>query len=734
MAYLDAWVQEKLNDKLYSEPSVVYARPLELYNSKVVHLTTAVEQLKLAGFRASSQSLPLTYEIRGHELSYVVPDFYWWDGFKAQHTVRARFSANNNRVVDVKSNQNGYARLLPIEIGRIHPQLNQDRLKVKIDDVPDVLIKALIATEDRNFYSHLGLSSTGIARAMLANIKAGKVVQGGSTITQQLAKNFFLSSDRSLARKGIEAIMALLLEIHTSKDELLEAYINEVFVAQDGNKAIHGFGLASQYLFGKTIDDLDIAECALLVGMLKGPSLYNPLRNPERALERRNLVLNLLANQGIISEQQTNQEKSKPISTRTYTSTSRLLSQSAPAYLDLVRRQLRRDYQDTDLHRKGLRIFTHLDPIWQTRAQKALQRGVEHIQTKHRNSDYELDQLNGSAIIINPHTADVLALIGDKNARAAGFNRAIDAKRQIGSLVKPATLIAALEQGYSLNHLVSDSPLNIDTPQGPWSPQNYSKQFHGNVMINEALAKSYNVAMARLANDIGIHYLADILSLLGVERKIPQVPALSLGAIDLSPLEVTQMYSTIAADGFYSPLKTIRDITDKHGTPLNRYPLTLERRIGAATIHQTQFAMQSVMHEGTGRKVKRLFKENTVLAGKTGTSSGQRDSWFAGFNNNHLGVVWIGTDDNQKMPISGSSGALPIWAEIMRKDSSALGKKPTPKTIDYFWIDKKTGNLSKKGCYDAIFMPIIKGNEPKESSQCTMRHKTITDWFLQWFQ
>ncbi|MCK5880400.1 MAG: penicillin-binding protein 1B, partial [Sinobacterium sp.] len=292
----------------------------------------------------------------------------------------------------------------------------------------------------------------------------------------------------------------------------------------------------------------------------------------------------------------------------------------------------------------------------------------------------------------------------------------------------------AMEQGYGLNDLISDAPLSIETSTGTWEPQNFSRQFHGDVSINTALAKSYNVATARLANNMGMHLLVNTLQQLGIDGYIQPNPSLSLGAIDLSPFQVAQMYNTIAADGFYSPLKAIRDITLRDGTPLNRYKLQLERRVSAAPIHQTQFALQSVMHKGTGKSVKRFFRENTVLAGKTGTSSDQRDSWFAGFNNKHLTVVWLGTDDNRKLPVTGGSGALPIWADIMSKDVSALGNKRRPNSLDYLWIDEETGLLSKENCTGAVLMPILKGKEPKPLQTCTIVSHSIKDWFFKWFQ
>jgi penicillin-binding protein 1B len=725
--YLNTWLNQKFAEKAYSQPALVFARPLTVYPGMALSLRDVIVELQAAGYRASTSGKAATYHLANNELTVTTRPFYFWQGLQNEQRIRMRFQQGLVRRVFIDGVERSSARLEPLEIGRIHAADAKDRLLVKLDEVPESLIAALLATEDRQFFQHSGISLKSIARAMLANVKAGTVVQGGSTLTQQLVKNFFLSSERSFGRKGLEAMLALMLEMRASKEEILEAYINEVFIAQDGARAIHGFGLASQYLFAKPLAELQPHETAMLVAMLKGPSYYNPVRNPERAKQRRDLVLGLLAETGFLTAAEADYEQSKPLAV----SGGQLQQATYPAYLDLVRRQLRRDYSEKDLATKGLRIFTYMDPIWQWRAQQSLRDGVKNIEQRYGNKALGID---GAVILLENNTSDVLALVGGKSPRAAGFNRALDAKRQIGSLVKPAVYLTALEQGFSLNHLLKDEPFMIEYDQTQWAPENFDKKAHGDVIMLEALAKSYNLATARLALEVGLDNVAQTLQRLGVEKSLQPLPSLSLGAVDLSPLDVAQMYSTISGNGFYSPLKTIRDITDSQGEPLKRYRLQLQQRFQQEPMYQLNYALQHVMHEGTGRSVKAKFSENTVIAGKTGTSDEQRDSWFAGFDKNKTAVVWLGFDDNKPMPITASSGALRIWADLLQQNRKTLGKLKQPETIDYVWVDKNDGLLSAERCENAVYMPIVKGGEPKQHSACTIRHSKILHWFKKWFQ
>lgn len=725
--YMDSWLLDKFAGKKWSLPAIVYARPLELFEGREIEQKAVVRELQVTGYRQNNSRKPGSYQIVGQQLTIFQRRFYLPGKQQAEQLITINFALDHIAALKTSAGHTLSVRLEPVEVGRIHPQKQEDRLLVNIKQVPQSLIDALIITEDRDFYSHIGISFKSIARAIFSNIKEGKVVQGGSTLTQQLIKNFFLSAERSYLRKIIEAIMALLLEMHADKNEILEAYVNEVFVAQSGSRAIHGFGLASEHFFALPLERLDVHQTALLVAMMKGPSYYNPVRHPERAMERRNLVLKMMVENKKISATSAAAAMKKPLGLLD----NLAIPASYPAYLDLVRRQLHRDYSDQALSTQGLRIFSNMDPQWQWRAQSELQKGIQKIETSYGAKATGID---GGVVIVDSVNSDVLAVVGSKTPRVSGFNRALDAKRPIGSLVKPAVYLTAFENNYHLLSLISDEPLSIDTPQGIWQPQNYDKVSHGEVPLYLALAKSYNVAAARLGVKLGVNKVATTLQQLGIEQNIPKVPAIMLGAVDLAPIHVVQMYATIAAKGFYSPLKSINEITDQQGNVIKRYPFKLERRFQADTMHLLDYGLQVVMHEGTGQSVLKQFKPDTVIAGKTGTTNDQRDSWFAGYDANKTAVVWLGRDDNLPLPVTGSTGALPIWANIIASNVNPYGRSNVPKNINYLWVDKISGKLSDEFCEQSIYVPYRHGTEPKQQSECIMKQRSIIHWFKKWFQ
>lgn len=725
--YMDAWLIEKLNAKQWTVPATVYARPLEVYAGQVLSQEAVVNELKAAGYRSMMGRQAGTFTVAGNTLTVHLRPFRFWDGLQPAQSVSLTFAGD--RITAVRSSRGRAAdvRLEPMEIGRIHTETQEDRLLVRLQDVPQHLVDALIITEDRYFYSHHGVSPRAIVRALFVNTREGKVVEGASTLTQQLIKNFFLESSRSYSRKLMEILLAVLLEIHVDKKAILGAYINEVFVLQDGAKAIHGFGLASQYLFGLPVSSLSVEQGALLIAMLKGPSYYNPLRFPERALERRNLVLKLMAREGRLGAREAEIAMSKPLG---LLDRKEMLA-SYPAYLDVVRRQLRRDYSDESLRLDGLRIFSNMDPQWQWRSQRELQQGIMQLESRYAAKASGID---GAVVAVDHATGNLLAVVGGKASRHSGFNRALDAKRPIGSLVKPAIYLAALGGGYTLSSQISDAEFSMKTHNGTWRPQNFDRQYHGDVPLYLALAKSYNVAAVRLGMTLGIGQVSKTLGRLGVEEALPQLPSLLLGAVELSPMQVAQAYSTIANAGFYTPLKSIREITDGKGRVLKRYPLRLEQRFSPDVMYLLDFALQQVIREGTGSAVREQFRPGVRPAGKTGTTNDQRDSWFAGYDANKSVVVWLGQDDNRPLPVTGGSGALPVWAGVIAGNTAIEGRANVPDNVRMIWIDRHSGLLSAEGCPDAMLIPYTAGTEPTESVACATTSHKVMNWFEKWFQ
>lgn len=712
---LDFRVRNEFEGRRFALPARIYAAPLELHQGLRLKQAELEQALRELGYKEGQvQDQAGWYRKTAGGLEIAVRAFVFWDG--AQAARRIRISFENNEVASLRDGADAQvplARLDPLAIGGIYPGNNEDRLLVRLEEVPPDLVHELIATEDRRFYSHYGFDLRGMARAAWASA-TGRGVQGGSTLTQQLAKNFFLTPERSIARKVNELIMAVLLELHYDKHEILETYLNEIYLGQDRDRAIHGVGLAAQYYFGKPVGELSAAESALLVGMIRGPSLYDPHRNPQRALARRNLVLKLTGEIGALTREQVAQAQAAKLGVLPKSASG---TTAYPAFVQLVHRQLRRDYADKDLRSEGLRIFTTLDPRAQAAAERTLVRRIEQYDRERR---FGAPGLEGAVIVTAVQTGEVQALVAGRDPRYRGFNRALDAARPIGSLLKPAIYLTALSDPahYTLVTRLDDGPFVWQSRGAPdWKPENYDKKFHGLVPLRTALAQSYNVATARLGTTIGVEKVLDTARKLGMEKAAPPYASILLGAIDLSPLEVTQMYQTIASGGFRMPLRAIREVTTADGKPLNRYPISVEQAVAAEPVHLVTVAMQGVVQEGTAQALKTWIPPEIAAAGKTGTTDAQRDAWFAGFTGDRLAVVWLGYDDNREAHLSGGAAAVPVWGELM----AALGPEPlalsAPEGIEAATIDPQTGLLGKS-CPGALELPFIKGSAPKDSAPC----------------
>ena len=674
--HLDRVVRVKFEGKRWALPARVYARPLELYVGRNLSEDVLKGELERLDYRALNPPAKAgTYaRQQGRFLIHTRP-FRFWDGEEPERTLDLVIA--EGKIESLTDAGGGAApvllRLDPALIASIYPAHNEDRVLLRREDIPDLLVKSLVAVEDRNFFEHAGIDPKAVGRAMVQNARAGAVVQGGSTLTQQLVKNFYLTQERSLVRKANEALMAIILDMRYPKDAILEAYANEIYLGQDGSRGIHGFGLASQFYFDRPVDQIGVPETALLVALVKGPSLYDPRRHPERALERRNLVLDLMLEGEAITAEQAAAAKRAPLGLRDGGGRP---SGEFPSFLQLVRRQLQRDYAEADLQSDGLGIFTSLDPLVQAQAEKAVR---ERLPKLEKSKGMKAGTLESAAVVTSVAGGEVLAVVGGREASYAGFNRALDADRSIGSLIKPVVYLAALSQPdrYSLTSGVADAPVSLKVGNSYWQPHNYDGKVHGTVPLYKALAKSYNLATVNVGLSIGVKRIAELLQGLGVTRKIQVVPSLLLGATALSPLEVAQVYQTIAAGGFRAPLRAIREVVDAQGRPLNRYPLAVEQVAPASSVFLTTWAMQQVVKQGTGAALMKTLPKGMTVAGKTGTTDELRDSWFAGFSGDKVAVVWVGRDDNKPAGFPGGAGALPVWGDIMAGlDNQPLGDIP----------------------------------------------------------
>ncbi|WP_342654435.1 penicillin-binding protein 1B [Pseudomonas sp. F3-2] len=730
--YLDSIVQEKFSGKRWTIPAKVYARPLELFVGQKLSRDDFLIELDALGYRRESVANgPGAASVNGNSVDLNTRGFQFYEGADPAQQIHVRFSGDY--VADLTA-ANGsklaVARLEPLMIGGLYPKNLEDRILIKLDQAPPYLLDTLVTVEDRDFYHHFGVSPKSIARAFWVNASAGQMRQGGSTLTQQLVKNFYLTNERSITRKLTEAMMAVLLEIHYSKQEILEAYLNEVFVGQDGQRAVHGFGLASQYFFSQPLSELKLHQVALLVGLVKGPSYYNPRRNPDRALERRNLVLDLLEQQGVATPEAVAAAKKMPLGV---TKTGSLADSSFPDFLDLVKRQLRQDYRDEDLTEEGLRIFTSFDPILQMKSEAAVRESFAKIAGRKG-----ADEMETAMVVTNPETGEVQALIGSRQAGFAGFNRALDAVRPIGSLVKPAIYLTALErpQQYTLTSWVPDEPFQVKGADGQiWKPQNFDHKAHGNIFLYQGLAHSYNLSSAKLGLDLGVPNVFKTLTKLGVTRDWPAFPSMLLGAGALSPIEVATMYQTIASGGFNTPLRGIRSVLTAEGEPLKRYPFQIQQRFDPGSIYLLQNAMQRVMREGTGKSVYNVLPSTLNLAGKSGTTNDSRDSWFAGFSQDLLAIVWMGRDDNGKTPFTGATGALQIWTSFMKKADPLPLDMAMPDNVVQAWVNASTGQGTDPSCPNAVQMPYIRGSEPQPGPTCggpSAPADSVMDWVKGW--
>ncbi len=717
---LDHQVREQFDGKRWELPARVYARPLELYQGLDLKPAQLQGELTSLGYRAvKDPTEPGTYALLGNEVRVVTRPFTFWDGDEPSRLVRVTFAGNSiQTLLDSASGTSaGVVRFDPLVIGSIHPTKAEDRILVKLSEVPPLLTKLLVSTEDRHFYEHHGIDPVAVVRAFVSNLRAGTTVQGGSTLTQQLVKNFYLQKERSLARKVKEAVMALDLEIHYSKDEILEAYLNEIYLGQDGDRAIHGFGLASWFYFGRPLEELEPPQLALLVGLARGASYYDPRKHPDRATERRNVVLGQLIDTGGMAAETVHQYQGTPLGViaRPHRNSSLY-----PAFLDLVRRQLARDYHEEDLRSEGLQIFTTLNPLVQEAADAALDNRARTLEHQKR---FPPGTLEGAVIVTGRENGEVQAVVGGRISGFAGFNRALDASRQVGSTIKPVLYLTALSHGspYTLLTPLDDAPISVPIPGSrAWEPKNYDHNAHGMVSLRTALAHSYNLATVHLGLAIGVNEMIATLHQLGFQdrpdRPLNQYPSLFLGAAELTPLDITTIYQTLGAGGFRTPLRAIRAVLTAKGIPLQHYPLEVQPAIDPGAVFLLTNALQEVVRSGTGHALSARLP-NLGLAGKTGTTDDFRDSWFAGFSGDRVAVVWLGRDDNQPTGFSGATGAMMIWMDMM----VALQPRPLqpnpPPNIEYAWVSHRDRAVESY-CPGAVRVPFLHGSVPTAANGC----------------
>ena len=687
--YLDQKIRSRIDGKVWQLPAAVYGRMVNLEPDMSISKNEMVKLLEATQYRqVSKMTRPGEFTVQAKSIEMIRRPFDFPDSKEGQ--VRARLTFDGDRLDTIENMDNnrqfGFFRLDPRLITMLSSANGEQRLFVARNGFPDLLVDTLLATEDRHFYEHDGISLYSIGRAVLANLTAGRTVQGASTLTQQLVKNLFLSSERSYWRKANEAYMAVLMDARYSKDRILELYMNEVYLGQSGDNEIRGFPLASLYYFGRPVEELSLDQQALLVGMVKGASIYNPWRNPKLALERRNLVLRLLQQQQVIDQELYDMLSARPLGVQPRGG----VISPQPAFMQMVRQELQSKLGDKVKDLSGVKIFTTFDSVAQDAAEKAAVEGIPALKKQRKLSDLET-----AMVVVDRNTGEVRAMVGGAEPQYAGYNRAMQARRSIGSLAKPATYLTALSQPnlYRLNTWIADAPISLRQPNGQvWSPQNDDKQFSGQVMLVDALTRSMNVPTVNLGMALGLPAIVDTWQKLGVSKdQLHPVPAMILGALNLTPIEVAQAFQTIASGGNRAPLSALRSVIAEDGSVLYQSFPQAERAVPAQAAYMTLWTMQQVVQRGTGRQLGAKYP-GLHLAGKTGTTNNNVDTWFAGIDGREVVITWVGRDNNQPTKLYGASGAMSIYQRYLANQSPVPLNLVAPEDIVDMGVDS-SGNF-----------------------------------------
>ncbi|WP_434636377.1 bifunctional glycosyl transferase/transpeptidase [Klebsiella sp. I138] len=691
--YLDQKIRSRIDGKVWELPAAVYGRMVNLEPDMQISKNEMVRLLNATQYRqVSAMTRPGEYTVQANSIEMIRRPFDFPDSKEGQ--VRARLTFDGDHLETIENMENnrqfGFFRLDPRLITMLQSANGEQRLFVKRSGFPDLLVDTLLATEDRHFYEHDGISLYSIGRAVLANLTAGRTVQGASTLTQQLVKNLFLSSERSYWRKANEAYMALIVDARYSKDRILELYMNEVYLGQSGDNEIRGFPLASLYYFGRPVEELSLDQQALLVGMVKGASIYNPWRNPKLALERRNLVLRLLQQQNVIDQELYDMLSARPLGVQPRGG----VISPQPAFMQMVRQELQAKLGDKVKDLSGVKIFTTFDSVAQDAAEKAATDGIPALKKQRKLPDLET-----AMVVVDRFTGEVRAMVGGAEPQFAGYNRAMQARRSIGSLAKPATYLTALSlpNQYRLNTSIADAPITIRLPNGQtWSPQNDDRRFSGQVMLVDALTRSMNVPTVNLGMALGLPAITDTWVKLGAPKdQLNPVPAMILGALNLTPIEVAQAFQTIASGGNRATLSALRSVIAEDGTVLYQSYPQAERAVPAQAAYMTLWTMQQVVLRGTGRQLGAKYP-GLHLAGKTGTTNNNVDTWFAGIDGSQVTITWVGRDNNQPTKLYGASGAMSIYQRYLANQTPTPLALTAPEDVVDMGVDSN-GNFVCSG-------------------------------------
>lgn len=741
---IDDELTEKFEGKRWKLPSHVYSDALTILPGSLLSTSGLLDRLKRMNYQEVDREPTAPGEFRKAKnyLEIYLRRFDYPAETVEPRLVRLSLGGEAiTKIIDVTNNRP--LHLLDIEpelIGRFFGQVQEERRIIPYEDIPKSLVWSVVAMEDDRFFRHHGLNFKGLTRAFLKAIIHLKATEGGSSITQQLVKNFYLSPERTITRKMKEMVMALVLEMHYPKEKIFEVYINEIYFGQSGSVSICGLGEAAQFYFGKRAEQLTLAESALLAGLIRSPAGYDPRgeKSKVRAKKRRDYILNRLAKMpkalkeiGVKAEDLA-QAKEQELGVHRHLPPSTI----APYFLDLLRRQLTSTYGEDVLQSEGLKIFTTLDVSTQKMAERAIKKTIEQLEKNNKKLKVEdNNKLQAAIIVIEPSTGYVRAMVGGRDYRTSPYNRAVQMQRQVGSVFKPVVYTSGFLRAYEDRdyeftgaRLVDDSPFSMQSGGRRWAPRNFDRKFEGKITVRRALERSRNVPTAKLAIDIGIENVVRTARLMGVETDLPPYPAISLGIAEMSPLEVASMYTTLANQGYHNAPMTIRDVMDQRGRVLEKRSIKPRRALPSQVAYLATHLMQGVTDRGTAAGTRRLgFK--LPAACKTGTTNDAKDAWFVGFTPNILAVTWVGFDRDRNVGLTGAAAAMPIWAKFMidyTRGQSPHGFDPPPGIV-FRKICQDSGLLSRYNCKKVVEEAFIEGTEPTE--ECDIHRDGVIDFF-----
>jgi len=705
-------LKDRMEGRRFIFPSKIYSLTSTFYPGMELSKGQFVKKLIRLGYKSVRRvSKKGSFSVDRSGVTVFTNNFSMPPERLTARKVKFIFAGNGvARIKNLSTNRGlSYIEFEPELLAVIYGVKRQSRKFIPYSQIPKYLIQGIVSTEDKRFYKHFGIDPKSIVRAFYVNLKAGRIVQGGSTITQQLAKNFFLTPERTMKRKLSEAVMAVIMDYYYSKEQILECYLNEVYWGQRGSIEIHGVGEAAKYYFNKEPMELSISECAVLGAIIKGPQIYSPYRNMGKAVKRRNSILNKMVMEKFITKDVASAAKREKINLAGYT----ILPKKAPYFIDFLKQQLVKNYSKSDLEQEGLRIFTTVDTDLQILAENALKNGIKKLEKKYASR--KLNKLNGCILVMQPQTGYIMALVGGRDYLKSQFNRAVQARRQVGSLFKPIVYLSAvMSKKFTAASILNDTPLSMKVEDKIWTPANFSKTFSGEVLLRKALEKSMNVPTVRLGNAVGFDMVFDVARKLGIKTPLPRMPSLFLGAVELTPLEILSAYSTIANYGVRTNPVTIKKVIGRDGSVLERKFVRVSKGVPEDASFIIISLLKGVMQNGTGRSVRRLGL-NKEAAGKTGTTSNYRDAWFVGFTPNLACLVWVGRDDSKSVKLTGGQAALPIWTDFIKNATKSRNASfIVPDGVVTTEIDDETGLLASENCPLRREEYFLEGTIPQE--------------------